>query len=214
MKEIREIGIYGGTFSPPHFGHINAVKTFINQINPVVMLIVPTSIPPHKNIDSNDDPSQRLDMLKLVFGENSKFIINKCIIIDDYEIKKTGISYTFETLEHYNDIYPKSEGYRLNFLCGTDMFLTLDKWKCPEKIFLYTRIAFMRREKNSDIYMKILDKISYYTEHFNADIVEINGDIKEISSTEIRNAILSEDKINSTLPRPVLEYIIKNKLYR
>ena len=127
-------GIYGGTFSPPHNGHVSAAKAFFEQARLDRLLIMPSLISPHKPTAEDDVPQRRVDMLKLAFEGDPR------ITVCDYEIKQGGVSYTYLTLEHFH-----SEGDTLCFLTGSDMFLTLDEWKNPERIFELAEIWCMSR---------------------------------------------------------------------
>lgn len=208
--EVREIGIYGGTFSPPHIGHVNAALTFYRQLGLDRLYIVPTSVPPHKRVSESDNPLQRLEMLKLAFEDLPEF--DSGIFISDYEIEQSGKSYTVNTLEHFASLYPSPEN-RLTFLCGTDMFVTLARWYMPERIFELARIAFMRREARSAETDEIIaERSEYYRNNFNAEIVEITGRTVELSSSDVR-CELAAGINGSDIPPKVMEYICANRLY-
>ena len=114
---MEKIGLYGGTFGPPHLGHVYAAKTFLREVAPDRLLIMPAGIPPHKEKAAGDTPELRLAMCRAAFGDLPHTEIS------DYEIRKPGKSYTVETLEHL-----AAPGREITMLCGTDMFLTLDHW--------------------------------------------------------------------------------------
>ncbi|MDD4773456.1 MAG: nicotinate (nicotinamide) nucleotide adenylyltransferase [Eubacteriales bacterium] len=209
----REIGIYGGTFSPPHAGHIRAATEFFNQLSLERLYIIPTAIPPHKRINPSDNPSERLTMLHLAFEDSPDY--NKRIFISDYELKQSGISYTAKTLEHFSKLFSAEDGYRITILCGTDMFLTLAEWYKPKRIFELSRIAYIRREtQDKDTDQKIGERAAYFKRVYNADIVALTGDPIEISSTDIRMMLSSGKPVGSFINPGVYEYIIKNGLYK
>ncbi len=178
---MTQLAIYGGTFAPVHIGHIRAAETFYEFIKPDKLLLIPTLIPPHKQIDFEDDPSDRFEMLRLAFESHPDF--GKKIFLSDYELTAPPPSYTVQTLRHFS-----APNTRITFLCGTDMFLTLDKWYQPEEIMRLCRIAFMRRAKETP---ETEEKIAFQTEkltrNFGADIIILPGNPIEISSSEIRN---------------------------
>jgi len=202
------IGIYGGTFAPVHNGHINAALEFLRQTDIEKLYIVPDNMPPHKNVSENDDPMLRLEMLNLAFGNLPEF--GKTLFISDHELRREGKSYTVYTLEHF-----KTAKNRITFLCGTDMFLTLDTWKNAPRIFELARIAFIRRENETpELNSEIERKKKIYTDEFGADIIEISTDVHVVSSTEVREALASKsDTICEQLPASVYDFILKNKLY-
>ena len=201
-----ELGIYGGTFAPVHNGHIAAAKAFLAQAELDKLLIMPTLIPPHKQVTYADDPQDRLNMLKLAFGELPEY--NETLFISEYELNSPPPSYTVYTLRHFHE-----EGVRITFLCGTDMFLTLDKWKAPEEIFRLCRIALMPRESevSHELEAKLSEKTEYYKKTFNADIIRITAPAIEISSSEIRSG--SDEYKQRYLPKAVYEYITEHGLY-
>ena len=121
---MEKLGLYGGTFAPPHYGHIHAVKTFLEEVSLDRVLIMPTYQPPHKAKAAGDTPEVRLEMCRAAFGDIPGAEVS------DYEIRKADVSYTVQTLEHL--AAPDREIY---LLCGTDMFLTLDRWYRAAEIF-------------------------------------------------------------------------------
>lgn len=203
---MTEMGIYGGTFAPVHNGHIAAANAFLNQAMLDKLLIIPTLIPPHKKIDFEDRPQDRLKMLHLAFEAHHEY--RKRIFISNFELRSPPPSYTVYTLRHFSD-----RSTRLTFLCGTDMFLTLDKWKAPEEIFKLCRIAFMPREADVSpaLTEQLLQKTEYYQKQFNADIIRINSPAIEVSSSQIRAG--DDDFRKKHLPDAVYKYISERKLY-
>ena len=110
------IGIYGGTFDPPHIGHINAFKAFLEQFCFDKVFVIPVFTPPHKCLKSSVSTDDRLNMTRLAF-EN----LSENVEISDLEIKRQGKSYTADTIRYF-----KEEGYDdIYFLCGTDTSLII-----------------------------------------------------------------------------------------
>lgn len=138
MKK-KKIGLYGGTFSPPHYGHIRAAESFISGVELDELYVMPANIPPHKMIDAGDDPKIRLEMCRAAFGDIPK------VTVSDYEIEKSGVSYTIDTLEHLTE-----NGEEVYLLCGDDMFLTLESWRRGEDILRTANIVLMRRYDGDD----------------------------------------------------------------
>ena len=202
MKCTEIVGIFGGSFSPPHIGHVNAARAFAEAEHLDKLLIVPVFQPPHKSFDQIIDPSHRLNMCRLAFEDI------KCAEVSDCELLRGGKSYTSETLEYFT-----KEGRRLVFLCGTDMFLTLDTWHEFKKIFSLAKIAFIRRENSTS--KELLDrKAEEYRNLYNAEISEIILPATEISSTDIRRSIRTGDFETEYLCPEVAKYIKENEIYR
>jgi len=123
---MERIGIYGGTFNPPHAGHIQAAKQAVTALNLDKLVIVPTSIAPHKAIpEHSPTPRQRLEMLRIAAADCPKAEVS------DIELNRGGVSYTFQTVSELKTRYPDAE---LILLMGSDMFLCFDQWKQPDDI--------------------------------------------------------------------------------
>ena len=206
MEAKQTLGIYGGTFSPPHLGHVNAGLAFLRQLNLDRLLIMPARIPPHKP-DAGIDPIHRLKMTELAFGNAPEY--GKQLSVSDYEITLQAVSYTVNTLRHYH-----AQGYKLYFLCGTDMFLSLDRWREPESIFALCTIAYIRREDESpEISRQIEEAKVRYREKFNAECVEIVSQPIEVSSSEIRAMLEAGKDASHLISTSVNDYIRANGLY-
>ncbi len=202
---MTELAIYGGTFAPVHIGHVRATEAFYEFVKPDKLLLIPTLIPPHKQIDFLDDPHDRFEMLRLAFCGHKDF--GKKIFISDYELSAPPPSYTVHTLRHFS-----APDTHITFLCGTDMFLTLDSWYQPKEIMKLCRIAFMRRENETpETEDKISRQYKNLTENYGADIVTIQASPIEISSSDIR---LGGDNFRKKyLPEAVYRYIKEKGLY-
>jgi nicotinate-nucleotide adenylyltransferase len=202
INGIRRIGIYGGTFSPPHKGHVEAARAFISQMRLDYLYVIPAAIPPHKTLDHTVEARHRLKMCELAFAGIEG------IIVSDVELKRGGVSYTVDTLRELC-----APDARLFLLCGTDMLLTLDKWREAEEIFRLCYPIYIRRENDPIMSARILSKINEYTEKYNAVIRRVVTDPLEISSTDIRRRIAAEEEVGDLVPAAVEEYIRENRLY-
>lgn len=202
MEDVTRIGLYGGTFAPIHNGHVNAARAFMDQMQLDYLFVVPTFIPPHKQIDKSDDPIHRLKMCELAFAGESG------VIISDMEIERGGVSYTVDTLRELS-----RPNRRLFLLCGTDMALTLDEWKDPEEIFRLCYPTYVRRENDKLIENKIIEKNARYYAKYGKVVRRIMTDAIELSSTEIRERVKKGKDISDLVPKKVAEYIAENKLY-
>ena len=199
------VGIFGGTFDPPHIGHINMCRLFLNELCLDELYVIPAFMPPHKDIKSNTRVNERFEMARLAFSN-----ISDKIIVSDIEIKREGKSYTANTLHEF-----RTKGYNdLYFLCGTDMLLTLDKWYNPEYIFESTAIVCVRRESEKKYDSLIKEKIELYKQKYNARVILINTKAIEISSSDVRKAISDGKNADLYLTEDVYEYIKNNNLYK
>ncbi len=197
------IGIYGGTFSPVHNGHVAAARAFMEQMWLDILYVIPTGTAPHKVMQSGVSDADRLEMLHLAFAGIDG------VIISDMEMKRTGKSYTVDTLRALT-----REGDRLFLLLGTDMMLTLDQWREPEEIFRLSYPVYVRRESDKTIDGEIVKKIADYNQRFGKVVRRIVTPAVEVSSTEVRRAAASGLPIGDMVPPAVADYIRDHQLYR
>lgn len=203
MTEKQKIGIYGGTFNPPHVAHVRACEAFYNAVKPDLLLVIPDFLPPHKEVEGTATADERLEMTRLAFESIP------CANVSDMEIARGGRSYTAITLSELS--MPDRELY---FLCGTDMFLSLDSWYKPEVIFSLATICYVRRENDKENDKKISERTDYYKKRYNAKIIPVSADVTELSSSELRQKIKSGADITELLPEKVNNYIQKRGLYQ
>ncbi|MFA7115013.1 MAG: nicotinate (nicotinamide) nucleotide adenylyltransferase [Candidatus Omnitrophota bacterium] len=184
-----KIGILGGTFNPPHLGHLVLGYMACEKLLLDKVLFVPTNIPPHKE-DIVAGSSHRLNMLKLALDHYEKMEI--C----DIEIKRGGISYTVDTIVQLKTMYPESEFY---LIVGADLQKTLKTWKNWEKIEHEVKLVIANRD---DVFPEISNNTIIL------DIPPINA-----ASSKLREEIKFNTFKGQLIPQKVYEYIIKNGLY-
>ena len=201
MDDLR-VGIYGGTFAPIHNGHVQAAKAFMEQMKLDYLFIIPTCLPPHKQIDRSDDPLYRLRMCELAFEGVEG------VVISDTEIKRGGRSYTYDTLRELS-----RPNTRLFLMCGTDMVLTFDTWYKFEEIFKLCYPVYVRRENDPIITKRIVDKITEYYNKYGVMFRRIVTEPIELSSTQIRSKVARGEDISALVPAGVARFIRENRLY-
>ena len=196
------VGIYGGTFAPIHNGHVSAAKAFMEQMKLDYLFIIPTYMPPHKQIDESDDPLYRLRMCELAFEDTDGVIISDC------EIARGGKSYTYDTLCEL-----QRPNTRLFLLCGTDMVLSFDKWYRFGDIFKMCYPVYVRRENDAMLGNMLVSKIQEYYQKYGVMFRRVITDPIEISSTEVRRAVAAGEDISDLVPPSVERFIKENRLY-
>lgn len=201
-SHTKSIAVFGGTFNPPHVAHVAAAEAFSRRIDPDTLMIIPDFIPPHKSFAGTVTPSQRLDMCRLAFSHI------KNVVVSDMEIARGGKSYTANTLTELS-----RSGCDLYFLCGTDMFLTLDSWYSPETIFKLATICYVRRETDCKLDAEVEKCRALYEKKYGARIIAIDMDTVVLSSTEVRASLSSYGESNA-IPERVMEYIRQEGLYK
>ena len=196
------IGIYGGTFNPIHIGHIQAAQQAKSALKLDRLLLIPDKIAPHKEIpQGSPTPQQRMDMLRIAAEKRPG------LEVSDIELKRAGVSYTFETVRSLKAQYPGAE---FVLLMGTDMFLSFLTWRNPEEIMKNVTLGvFCRGEKNE---MPAIAQQKAALEAMGARVELVNNDVIQISSTQLRR-LLAFRCAGAFLPEGVLDYIRENRLY-
>lgn len=202
LNGLLRIGVYGGTFAPPHMGHVQAAELFLRQMQLDLLYIIPAAIPPHKQIDAADDPARRLAMCRLAFAGM------RGVLVSDMEIARGGKSYTVDTLRALS-----APDRRLFLLMGTDMMLTLDEWREPAEIFALSYPVYMRRETDPENDLRIVEKNRLYLEKYGKIVRRLPGEVLELSSTDIRALAARGEPISGLVPPAVEAYIRENRLY-
>ena len=203
-----KIGIYGGTFNPPHLGHVTAARAVFELLKLDRLLLVPDRLPPHKALPENSPSVQdRLEMTRLA-GEQTG--LGDRVQVLDLELKREGKSYTADTLEEIRRMYPADE---LWLLMGTDMFLTLQAWHDPQRILSLAGIAaFGRTEEDTEELFSVQRDYLYRTFPGARIFTLTIPGVVDVSSTELRDE-LRTGKGGAALPPAVYGYILRKGLY-
>lgn len=202
-----KIGIYGGTFNPPHLGHQAAAETAVKLLGLDKLILIPAAIPPHKELpQSTPDGAHRLEMTRKMADALE---CHKVAEVSDMEMNRQGKSYTADTLRQIHAQYPEAE---LWLLMGTDMFLTLHLWHQPEEIMKLAGIcAFGRTEQDGE--EMFAPQREYLSRNYNAKIQTITlPGLVDISSTQLREKLEQGQGEEYLLPA-VYGYIMMEGLY-
>ena len=194
------IGLMGGTFDPPHHGHLAAAEEVRHRLGLEEILWVPAGNPPHKAHLPITAAAHRLAMLRLALRENPRFRVEL------YEIERPAPSYTADTLRALRERHPSDE---LVFLLGSDEFASLAAWREPHVIPKLARLAVMARAR-----------VRYDTSEVERAVPEVAGRYEivpvpdlPLSSSALRDRVRSGLPIRYLVPDPVCEYIERTGLY-
>ena len=203
-----KIGVYGGTFNPPHLGHVTAARAVFELLKLDLLLLVPDGQPPHKVLPAGSPtPAQRLEMTRLA-GE--QLGLGEKVQTLDLELRRPGRSFTSETLEALRERYPQDE---LWLLMGTDMFLTLQTWHEPEKILSLAGVAAFGRTEADTEELFSVQRDYLYRAYPQARIFTLTiPGVVDVSSTDLR-AMLARGEGGALLPPAVYGYILREGLY-
>ena len=199
---MQRIGIYGGTFNPPHIGHIRAALAAVRALRLDKLLVIPDRIAPHKALpEGSASPEQRLEMLRLALNGA------EAVEVSDLELRREGVSYTVDTLRQVRELYPGAE---LTLLMGTDMFLSFRNWRCPEEILSMAGLGVFYRGDRGE--KTAIDAKKAEMEAGGARITLVQNEVVDISSTDLRR-MLAFGCAGPFLPEGVGEYIRRQGLY-
>jgi nicotinate-nucleotide adenylyltransferase len=195
------VGILGGTFNPPHVGHLACARQALLELGLDRVLLVPTRIPPHKTAEQDPGPEHRLQMCRLAAaGEDG-------VEVCDLELRRPGPSYTVDTLK---ELHERDPGAELSFIVGGDVARTFPEWHEPERILDVARLAVIEREDaGREEITRALAPL-----HPGERLRFLNMPPIDISSSMVRDRIREGAAIDDLVPLPVARYIAREGLYR
>lgn len=196
---MKRIGIFGGTFNPVHIEHVRTANAVIKELCLDALFIVPTNIPPHKNVIPASG-EHRLKTLELAFKDQPK------VIVSDAELNVSGKSYSYITAENFRKKYADAEIF---LIIGRDMLLDFKTWKNPERILAAVDLAVVGRE---GYYCDEGAEREYFIRRFGKEFISLDFVGREVSSTYIRT-YLAFGLRPEGIDKDVFEYIVKNGVY-
>ena len=191
------IGILGGTFDPPHVGHLLLASDAREALDLDRLVFIPASTQPFK-ADSPPiaSPQDRLEMVRLAVADDAFYVV------DDTEINRKGLSYTVDTLDHLANRNP---GAQLFLLLGEDTLAGFEKWKNPDRILEIASIAVMQRGGSPG---------SSSARSHRSAVTTVSTRRVDVSSTEIRERLRAGKSIKGFVPESVERFIDARGLYR
>ena len=188
----KKIGLFGGTFDPPHLGHMLIAQEALHECDLDEVWFIPVSTPPHKEREVTPG-DERYEMLKMATGEEPKFHVS------DAELKRSGRSYTVDTVKHFVLEYPAHEFF---FIIGGDMIESLSDWKDIDTIL--ELVTFIGVDRSGSIQPSPLykDRVQHL------DLVQV-----DFSSSNIRERVKASKPIRYMVPDRVHSYIVEGGLY-
>lgn len=196
------IGIFGGTFNPPHKGHKRMALEMMKEASLDKILIIPTFTPPHKAAADLASGKDRLKMCELLFSED-------CFEVSELEIKREGKSYTVDTVGELKKLYPDDE---LFLIIGSDMLLSFHKWYRFEEILSEVTLSVATREE--EISTEFLSAYAKETLKLSdGDYILSCMSPMECSSTEVREKVKNKENLRNVLTDEVIDHIGRFDLY-
>jgi nicotinate-nucleotide adenylyltransferase len=195
MARLR-IGLFGGSFNPPHLAHLIVAEQVREQARLDQVLWMPCYAPPHKNEEELAAPHHRLTMTQLATEGHPQFVVS------DLEIRRGGRSYTIDTLRQLQALYPD---WDMLLIIGEDSLRTLHTWREPEEIIQLAHLVVYRRPGSTT---ETIDP------RFLARATFVEAPLLEISATEIRQRCRQGRSIRYLVPESVRHYIYTHRLYQ
>ncbi|WP_010531057.1 nicotinate-nucleotide adenylyltransferase [Lentibacillus jeotgali] len=186
---MKRIGILGGTFDPPHMGHLLIAEEVREELDLDGIWFIPSYEPPHKQ-QARVDSKARVEMVERAISGNSYFRINTI------EVNRLGKSYTFDTMKALNDEHPDAEFY---FIIGADMVEYLPHWKHIDALLDLVTFVGVKRKG--------------YELKANYSILEVDVPLIELSSTDIRQRVLEHKSVRYMVTSGVEAYLKEKRLY-
>jgi len=198
IKKNKNIVIYGGTFDPPHLGHLFLAEAAREKQGAEQVVFLPAGDPPHKQNKKISNSRDRYNMVYLATKDNPY------LNVSDFEIKQTGLSFTAKTLSYF-----KQEGFMVSLIIGADSLDEIFSWKKPEYILGNSELLVLPR-KGYNIDKILLD--NKYKNHLD-NIKKLATGRIDFSSSQIRDRVGNNQRIKYMTPFAVEEYIVRNRLY-
>lgn len=195
------IGVLGGTFNPPHLGHLVCAQEAYLQLDLQRVMLIPARTPPHKPVDDEPGVEHRLEMCRLAAGDES------WLQVSDLEVQRPGPSYTVDTLEVLHSGTSDSE---LFLIVGADIAIGLPKWREPERVLSLARVAVAERPGTARAEVeRVLEELGGAEHGRFFDMPEIG-----VSSTMLRDRVRAGVPTRYLMPDAVRAYIERLDLYR
>lgn len=191
------IGLFGGTFDPPHIGHIRLANFVVIEKNLQKIILVPANKTPYEDKESTVSFGHRLNMVRIAIEAYPE------LEVSDIEGKRGGESFTIDTIRQIKKLYDLSSE-ELYLIVGADGFNRFSEWREPESILTESRVCVLKRND--------IDSESYNQEYLKrAELLK--NDFYDVSSRELRNRLTHQEELGDLLDSRVADYIKENDLY-
>ncbi|MDX6649608.1 MAG: nicotinate-nucleotide adenylyltransferase [Solirubrobacteraceae bacterium] len=197
---MARLGILGGTFNPPHVGHLLCAQEARVRLDLDAVLLMPVASPPHKPLRDDPGPERRLEMCRLAAAEED------WLEASDLEVSRGGPSYTVDTLEALHDSHPEDE---LTWIAGGDMALSLPAWRDPERVLSLARFAVAERgeARRADIERALAGLEGRHS------VVFFEMPRIDVSSSTVRDRVAAGLPVRWLVPDAVGAYVREHGLY-
>jgi len=193
---MNRLGIFGGSFDPPHVGHLQVALQAADELQLDAVLWIPASVSPHKTIETTLPASVRYEMVQLMTKLDNRFLL------DSRELDRKGPSFTVDTVEELSQTYPDASLY---LIIGEDSFLSLPRWKNPERIMELAQLVVYKRVTPQK---GLVGNTHFACDHW------LDGPPVDVTSTEIKDLLFKNKNADHLLTPEVSAFIKENGLYQ
>lgn len=198
---MASLGVFGGTFNPPHIGHLACVRAALTELSLDRLALMPVARPPHKEAEADPGIEHRLAMCRLAAAGDER------VEVSSLEAERGGPSFTVDTLRALHDANPEEE---LTFVAGGDMAVSLPAWHEPQEVLRLARFAVAEREGAQREHVERAlgglpgaERVSFF------EMPRI-----DVSSSGVRRALAEGRPVRDLIPDAVVRYIDEHGLYR
>ncbi|QIF40862.1 nicotinate (nicotinamide) nucleotide adenylyltransferase [Kingella kingae] len=203
-KIMQKLGLFGGSFNPPHNGHVHIAQAFVDELQLDNVIFLPAGNPYHKS-SLHIDAEHRWQMTQYIIELDSRFAAS------DVDLNRAGATYTIDTINIFRQFYPQAE---LWWLMGMDSLMTLHTWKHWQTLARQVNIAVAARAG------QMLTQLPHALHDYVGNALQtgslyfLNAPMLDISSTQIRAALAQQQDVSAWLPKTVAYYVQQQKLYQ
>lgn len=190
---FQKIGLFGGTFDPPHLGHLSIAEKACEQLGLDRLFFIPNKLHPFAKREGVTEARHREAMLRLAIKNDDRFRMDTC------ELQRAEISYTVDTVLHFRSRFPNG---KLFLIVGQDNLAEFDRWKQPETILSNCQLVVFPRKTEQTI-----------SAQYSNRVLMLENPLIDISSTEIRRRLRAGEDCGAMLSSEVHEYILAHDLY-
>ena len=197
---MRRIGLFGGSFNPPHLGHLHLAEVLQDTLELDKVFLIPAKKPPHKSDKAYAAAEDRLRMCQLMSE------VHDWLDVSDFELHQEQVSYTYYTAKYFTETYPEDKFF---LLVGSDMLTSFTEWFRWQDILQMVSLACIAREQ--DEYEKLIP----FAENLRqtGEIYLVNAEIFTVSSTKIRDMLGKNQNCSCYLSQKIVKYIREKNLY-
>ncbi len=197
---LERLGLFGGTFNPPHLGHLILAETALEDLKLDRVFFVPAGNPPHKTNRPLAPAEHRLAMVQLATHGNDRFVVSSV------DMDRPGPHYTNDMVKIFQDFYPNADIY---FLMGSDSLRDLLSWRQPDQLIQMARLVVMQRPEIYPDLSTLTRELPGLLER----VYFLNAPEIEISSSDIVKMLKQGISVRYRVPQAVLRYLTEYKLY-